>query len=56
MMEEGQAPKPQTSAVDTAQQDEREMPTFSPQINQAREVARRTRELKNKRQKKEKIK
>lgn len=45
ILKERQAPKPSTSAVDTAEQDERGIATFSPQIKQAREVARRTREL-----------
>jgi len=45
ILKEGQAPKPQTPAVDTVEQDERGIAFLSPQIKQAEEVARRTREL-----------
>jgi len=45
ILKEKQAPQTLTSAAKTAEQDEKEMPTFSPQINQAREVAQRTEEL-----------
>lgn len=45
ILKEGQVPKAPTPAVDTAEQDEQEMPTLSPQIKQAQETARHTRAL-----------
>lgn len=45
MLKEGQVPTLPTSAEDTAEQDERGIASLSPQIRQAQEVARRTKEF-----------